>query len=111
MLAVVELAKRYSSIPAVSDVSFTVEPGKVLGYLGPNGSGKSTTVKMLTGLLQPSQGHILYRGRDILSGLCLWDGGDRTHDAGVSSSFRPFLHGCFRCSLLPGIETTAASTF
>jgi len=65
MLAVAELTKRYSSIPAVSEVSFTVEPGKVLGYLGPNGSGKSTTVKMLTGLLQPSQGHILFRGRDI----------------------------------------------
>ena len=65
MLAVVELTKRYSSIPAVSEVSFTVEPGKVLGYLGPNGSGKSTTVKMLTGLLLPSQGLILYRGRDI----------------------------------------------
>ena len=65
MLAVVDLTKRYSSIPAVSEVSFTVEPGKVLGYLGPNGSGKSTTVKMLTGLLLPSQGRILYRGRDI----------------------------------------------
>jgi ABC-2 type transport system ATP-binding protein len=65
MLAVVDLTKRYSSIHAVSQVSFTVEPGKVLGYLGPNGSGKSTTVKMLTGLLLPSQGHILYRGRDI----------------------------------------------
>jgi len=65
MLAVVELTKRYSSIPAVSQVSFTVEPGKVLGYLGPNGSGKSTTVKMLTGLLLPSQGRILYRGLDI----------------------------------------------
>jgi len=65
MLTVVKLTKRYSSVPAVDDVSFTVEPGKVLGYLGPNGSGKSTTVKMLTGLLLPSQGHILFGGRDI----------------------------------------------
>jgi len=65
MLAVVKLTKRYSSIPAVNDVSFTVEPGKVLGYLGPNGSGKSTTVKMLTGLLLPSQGSIRFGGRDI----------------------------------------------
>jgi len=65
MLAVVKLTKRYFSTPAVNDVSFTVEPGKVLGYLGPNGSGKSTTVKMLTGLLLPSQGHILSGGRDI----------------------------------------------
>jgi ABC-2 type transport system ATP-binding protein len=65
MLAVVKLTKRYSSIPVVNDVSFTVEPGKVLGYLGPNGSGKSTTVKMLTGLLLPSEGQILFGGRDI----------------------------------------------
>ena len=65
MLDVVGLTKRYSSIPAVNQVSFTVEPGKVVGYLGPNGSGKSTTVKMLTGLLLPSQGRILYRGRNI----------------------------------------------
>ena len=65
MLTVVKLTKRYSSVPAVDDVSFTVEPGKVLGYLGPNGSGKSTTVKMLTGLLVPSQGHILFGGCDI----------------------------------------------
>jgi len=65
VLDVVGLTKRYSSIPALNQVSFSVEPGKVVGYLGPNGSGKSTTVKMLTGLLLPSQGRILYRGRDI----------------------------------------------
>jgi len=41
----------------------------VLGYLGPNGSGKSTTVKMLTGLLQPTRGQVLFEGRDIQSDL------------------------------------------
>jgi ABC-2 type transport system ATP-binding protein len=59
------LTKRYGGLPAVSDVSFAIRPGDVLGYLGPNGSGKSTTVKMLTGLLAPTTGQILYRGRDI----------------------------------------------
>src|SRR2546430_7272055 len=65
MLAAKGLYKFYGSVPAVQDVSFTLEPGQVLGYLGPNGSGKSTTVKMLTGLLEPNQGQVLYDGRDI----------------------------------------------
>src|SRR5579863_4725770 len=69
MLEVIQLTKRYHRIPAVDDVSFTVKPGEVLGYLGPNGSGKSTTVKMLTGLLEPSHGHILFDGQDIQRNL------------------------------------------
>ncbi len=60
-----QLTKRYAGLPAVSSVSFSIGEGDILGYLGPNGSGKSTTVKMLTGLLEPSTGHVLYRGRDI----------------------------------------------
>jgi ABC-2 type transport system ATP-binding protein len=56
MLEAVQLTKRYSSLPAVQDLSFRLQPGQVLGCLGPNGSGKSTTVKMLTGLLEPSRG-------------------------------------------------------
>lgn len=59
------LTKSFSSIPAVKDVSFTVAPGQVLGYLGPNGSGKSTTVKMLTGLMEPTRGEVLFRDRNI----------------------------------------------
>ncbi len=50
-------------------VSFTALPGEVTGYLGPNGSGKSTTVKMITGLLDPTAGEILYRGRPIRDDL------------------------------------------
>lgn len=65
MLAVQQLTKRYSGIAAVNNVSFVVQPYEVLGYLGPNGSGKTTTVNMLTGLLEPSQGRILFDGRDI----------------------------------------------
>ena len=51
MLEANGLVKFYGSVPAVTDVTFALPPGEVLGYLGPNGSGKSTTVKMLTGLL------------------------------------------------------------
>ena len=54
MLEVNVLSKFYGSVPAVREVTFRLEPGQVLGYLGPNGSGKSTTVKMLTGLLEPN---------------------------------------------------------
>jgi ABC-2 type transport system ATP-binding protein len=49
----------------VKGVSFSVEPGEILGYVGPNGSGKSTTVKMITGLLDPTSGQILFQGADI----------------------------------------------
>ncbi|MGJ5813943.1 ABC transporter ATP-binding protein [Paludibaculum fermentans] len=62
MLEARNLAKHYSGVPAVEGISFTIAPGEILGYLGPNGSGKSTTVKMVTGLLQPSHGQILLDG-------------------------------------------------
>jgi len=69
MLEARTLSKSYASIPAVTNVSFSLEPGQVLGCLGPNGSGKSTTVKMLTGLLQPTRGKVLFRGEDIREDL------------------------------------------
>jgi ABC-2 type transport system ATP-binding protein len=65
MLEVRGLTKRYSAIPAVDNVSFVIRPGEVLGYLGPNGSGKTTTVNMLTGLLEPTRGHIFFEGRNV----------------------------------------------
>jgi len=65
MLAAKGLYKFYGSVPAVQDVTFSLEPGQVLGYLGPNGSGKSTTVKMLTGLLEPTDGEITHNGQNI----------------------------------------------
>jgi ABC-2 type transport system ATP-binding protein len=65
MLQATGLSKFYGSLPAVQDVSFSLEPGQILGYLGPNGSGKSTTVRMLTGLLQPTRGQVLFNGEDI----------------------------------------------
>jgi ABC-2 type transport system ATP-binding protein len=65
MLEARSLAKYYSHTAAVRGVSFSIKPGEVLGYLGPNGAGKSTTVKMLTGLIEPSEGQIFYRGRTV----------------------------------------------
>jgi ABC-2 type transport system ATP-binding protein len=69
MLEIKGLTKRYSHTTAVDNVSFRIDPGEVYGYLGPNGSGKTTTVKMLTGLLEPSAGAIFFNGRDIRSDL------------------------------------------
>jgi ABC-2 type transport system ATP-binding protein len=69
MLEVQNLSKRYRGIPAVNNVSFRIAPGEVVGYLGPNGSGKSTTVKIITGILEPSEGHVLFEGRDIQDDL------------------------------------------
>ncbi|HLG95674.1 MAG TPA: ABC transporter ATP-binding protein [Bryobacteraceae bacterium] len=65
MLELRDVTKRFSGIPAVDRVSFIARPGEVTGYLGPNGSGKSTTIKMIAGLMEPSDGVILYNGRPI----------------------------------------------
>jgi ABC-2 type transport system ATP-binding protein len=69
VLEALGLTKRYSSLPAVQGVSFFLQPGQVLGCLGPNGSGKSTTVKMLTGLLEPTEGQVRFHGQDIRKDL------------------------------------------
>lgn len=59
------LTRLYAGVPAIENVNFTIRPGDVLGFLGPNGSGKSTTVKMITGLLEPTSGEVLLNGRSI----------------------------------------------
>ena len=65
MLELRHVTKRYSGIPVVHDVSFTARAGEITGYLSPNGSGKSTTLKMITGLIEPTDGDILYDGAPI----------------------------------------------
>jgi ABC-2 type transport system ATP-binding protein len=69
MIEICNLTKRYNGVPAVQDVSFTIRPGEILGYVGPDGAGKSTTVKMIIGLLEPSEGRVLYRGRSVIDDL------------------------------------------
>jgi ABC-2 type transport system ATP-binding protein len=63
------LTKRYASVAVVRAVDVVVRPGDVIGYLGPNGSGKTTTVRMLTGLTEPSEGTVLHDGRNIYGDL------------------------------------------
>ena len=69
MLEARNLTKRFRAATIVDRVNFAVRPGEITGYLGPNGSGKSTTVKMFAGLLHPSEGQILYNGRNIRDDL------------------------------------------
>lgn len=69
LMEVRQLSKKFGTHQAVSDVSFTLQAGEVLGLLGPNGAGKSTTMMMMAGLLKPDRGEVLlnglpYNGRD-----------------------------------------------
>lgn len=65
MLTVEGLTKRFGGFTAVSQVSFTVEKGQIVGLIGPNGSGKSTIFNMLSGTLAPDAGSIRFEGREI----------------------------------------------
>ena len=65
MIEITNLTKNFGDFTAVNQLSFTVEPGEVVGFLGPNGAGKSTTMKMLTGFLPSSSGEIKVAGLDI----------------------------------------------
>jgi ABC-2 type transport system ATP-binding protein len=60
------LTKRFDSFTAVDHISFSIDAGEVVGYLGPNGSGKTTTIRMLLGLLRPSEGEATVLGYDIV---------------------------------------------
>jgi ABC-2 type transport system ATP-binding protein len=63
------LWKLYRGIPSIQSVNLKISAGEVVGYLGPNGAGKSTTVKIITGVLKPSEGRVLFHGRDIREDL------------------------------------------
>jgi ABC-2 type transport system ATP-binding protein len=63
VIEVDRLSKRFGSVTAVDDLSFTVRPGRVTGFLGPNGAGKSTTMRVILGLDQPTSGRALVGGR------------------------------------------------
>jgi ABC-2 type transport system ATP-binding protein len=56
--------RRVEDVVAVNDLTFSIDPGEMVGYIGPNGAGKSTTIKMLTGILVPSHGTVRVNGLD-----------------------------------------------
>ena len=65
MIEVQHLTKRYGPFTAVSDLSFRVEKGEILGFLGPNGAGKTTTMRILTGYMPPSEGQAVVAGYNV----------------------------------------------
>jgi branched-chain amino acid transport system ATP-binding protein len=65
LLQVSNLTRRFGGLVAVSDVSFAVQQGEIVGLIGPNGAGKTTTFAMLAGFLAPSSGQILFDGQRI----------------------------------------------
>ena len=55
-------SRDYKTVTAVNDISINIKEGEIVGYLGPNGAGKSTTIKMMTGVLEPTRGEIIVNG-------------------------------------------------
>jgi ABC-2 type transport system ATP-binding protein len=65
MIEVQSLTKRYGPVTAVSDVTFRVEAGEILGFLGPNGAGKTTTMRIITGYMPATEGKVVVAGHDV----------------------------------------------
>lgn len=69
MIHVNNITKRYGAIEALRGVSFSIEPGEIVGLLGPNGAGKSTAIKIITGFLHPDDGWVEIDGKNVQSDL------------------------------------------
>ncbi len=96
------LVKRYKEITAVDHVDLTVSPGQVYGYLGPNGAGKTTSLRMLLGLIRPTEGEVKLFGRDpMVDGARALDG-----VAGFVEEprFYPYLSGRKNLELLAAYD-------
>jgi branched-chain amino acid transport system ATP-binding protein len=65
LLEVRSLYKNFGGVQAISDLSFELAEGELLGLIGPNGSGKTTAVNLITGFVKPTRGEVIYRGRRI----------------------------------------------
>ncbi len=67
MIEIDRLTKRFGEKTAVRELSLTVAPGEILAFLGPNGAGKTTTIKVVAGLLRPSEGRVAVAGHDVVA--------------------------------------------
>jgi branched-chain amino acid transport system ATP-binding protein len=65
LLEVRHMTRRFAGLVAVSDISFTLAPGEILGLIGPNGAGKTTLISLISGTLAPSEGEVLFQGEPI----------------------------------------------
>ncbi len=75
MLQVVNLVKQYKKFRAVDDLSFTIQPGEIVGLLGPNGAGKTTALRCCAGILRPTAGTVLINGHDVVTDQARAKGG------------------------------------
>src|SRR4051795_9575475 len=95
------LVKRYGEITAVDQVDLTVEPGDVYGYLGPNGAGKTTSLRMMLGLIVPTEGTVRLFGRDPQAGVAALEGVAGFVEA---PRFYPYLTGRRNLELLAAFD-------
>jgi branched-chain amino acid transport system ATP-binding protein len=88
--AVDKLTKRFGGLTAVNSVSFSLAREEIVGLIGPNGAGKTTLLRLITKILRPDSGRIVFNGEDI-TGLRPWDIVERGI-AGTFQNTRPFRH-------------------
>jgi ABC-2 type transport system ATP-binding protein len=104
-VAVRGLVKRYGELTAVAGVDLTVNAGDVYGYLGPNGAGKTTCLRMMLGLIRPSEGSVRLFGRDPLESVHALDGVAGFVEA---PTFYPYLNGRRNLELLAAFDGDGA---
>src|SRR3954452_12941484 len=95
------LVKRYGEIVAVDHVDLTVQPGDVYGYLGPNGAGKTTSLRMMLGLIAPTEGSVRLFGHDPQAGVAALEGVAGFVEA---PRFYPYLSGRRNLDLLAALD-------
>ena len=100
------LVKRYGELVAVAGVDLTVEPGDVYGYLGPNGAGKTTSLRMMLGLIRPTEGTVRLFGRDPTATVRALEGVAGFVEA---PTFYPYLNARRNLQLLAAYDGAGAS--
>jgi ABC-2 type transport system ATP-binding protein len=101
------LVKRYGDLAAVDGVDLTVLPGDVFGYLGPNGAGKTTSLRMMLGLIRPTEGSVRLFGRDPQAGVGALDGVAGFVEA---PRFYPYLTGRSNLELCAALDGDGAAS-
>ena len=108
LLAVENIAKSFGGLKAISDVSFTVAQGEICSVIGPNGAGKTTLFNIISGVLRPTSGHIMFDGID-LADVSPW----RFAAIGIGRTFQNlalFKHGTVVENILTGRHTHLRSS-
>jgi branched-chain amino acid transport system ATP-binding protein len=116
LLSVAGLSKRFGGLEAVSDLSFNVGEGEILGIIGPNGAGKTTAVNLISGVIKPSGGRVLLAGKDataLAPHILVARGLVRTFQATTVYANRSvrenLLRGAYR-DIYPGFLATLLNT-